>query len=296
MTEPQLRLVNIHVMQQTTDTQVVGWNLAQVGNATTDGASLQFLRSYAPNDGFSDVTPSPLPTVSQGFAQITESNLHDFWRIPYYKIVLTDGDSNTKTYGPVRLEGDLDGISLHLIKNIRTLLRLAGNPVLIYQRQFNEDDRCPACWDAVLKKVTLSNCTECFNTGFLSGYYAPLLTLAVITPEASTNDPGDTLRQHAATDALSLNYPVLRPRDLIYEVNTGRRYRVNSVQPIEKHRLLIYQQFTINRLNTTDVEHQITVPSPSTLTPLIKRIRGVNRSVLVANPDQDTPTITDLGI
>jgi hypothetical protein len=295
MAEPQLRLTDIHVMQQTSDTQVIGWKLARIGNASVAGSSLTITQSYAPNDGFVAATPSPAPALTDNFTLVTNSGYHDHWRLPYYKLTVTDADSNSKTYGPFRVEGEVDGISLHLIRNVRTLLRLGGNPVLIYQRIFDQTNRC-TCWDPVLKKVTRSNCTLCFNTGFTTGYYDPLLTLALITPEPKVSEPGDTLRQTTATDSLTLNYPVLRPRDVIYEVNTARRFRVGNIRPIEKNRVLIHQEFPIIRLNPSDIEHQLDVPDVTTLIPLIKRIRGTNRQVLQNNQGQSPPVIENLGV
>jgi hypothetical protein len=282
-------------MQQAADTQVIGWKLARVGNSSSVGSSLTVLRSYAPNDGYTDVTPSPAPVPSDNFVVMADPGFHDHWRTPYYKLTVTDSDSNSKTYGPVKVDGEVDGISMHLIKGVRTLLRLGGNPVLIYQRIFDQTNRC-TCWDPVLKKVTISDCTLCFNTGFTSGYYDPLLTLALITPELKVSEPGDTLRQTTGTESLTLNYPVLRPRDIIYEVNTGRRFRIGNIRPIEKNRVLVHQEFSILRLNPSDIENELDVPDVTTLVPLIKRVRGTNRQVLQYNQGQGSPVIGNPGI
>lgn len=281
----QLRLDNIVVAQQTADSQVVGWTLLGIGPAA-NGAVVEIRRSYAENDGFELIATIAATT---GFYRDESVNLFDRWRFPYYKLTVVDSLGNRREYPAARVSGSLDGIAISIIRNTNIQLRQGGNPVLIYSRKSDESDRCSACWDSVLRKVTVSFCEVCFNTGYSGGYYTPVLTLATIYPEVKSIAAGDVTRQPSTTSGLFGNYPVLRPRDLIYEVDTGKRYRVVTITPTEKQRMLLNQTATLEGLAAGDVENRLAVPQISELTPVLSRSTAPSRYITVDNfSPQDT--------
>jgi hypothetical protein len=69
--------------------------------------------------------------------------------------------------------------------------------------------------------------------------------------------------------------PIVSPRDLVYEVNTGKRWRLITVTPTEHHRVTIHQDLTMVELNPGDVENEL--PIPSDLTPIIEEWRDERR-------------------
>lgn len=287
-----LRLDSVLVAQQTSDSQVIGWTFLGVGAAATN-AVVKVWRSYVENDGFELIATIDART---GFYRDDTVNLFDRWRFPFYKLEVVDRNGLSRTYGPYRVSSDIDGLAIALIKNTTVMLRLGGVPVLVYQRRSDASARCSNCWDATLRKVTIAYCEVCYNTGFEEGYYAPILTLATIAPESKLEAPSEVHRQTATTSALLSNYPVLRPRDLIYEVNTGRRYRIFSIQTAEKQRMLINQNITMEALNPGDVEHHLPVPVISLMTPVLSRTSAPSRSILVDNFSPENPTISRLYI
>ena len=279
MAESSVRFGQIVVAQQTADSQVVGWQLLGIG-APLVGATVRVYRSYVETGGYDLIATVPANSLVYRDETV---NLTDRWRIPFYKLEIVDGIGNTRLSGPVRVSGEQLAPGIDLVRATITLLRLGGNPILVYQRKFDSGDRCANCWDPKLRQVTLSNCEVCFNTGFSGGYHSPVLTLAVIVPELKIDVPGDVMRQQATTEATMSNYPLMRPRDLIYEVNTGKRFRVVVVRPAEKHRMLINQSVQIELLNPSDIEHRLPVPDLSTLTPVITRPRATHRQMLRDN-------------
>lgn len=285
--ESQLRLDSIIVAQQTTDSQVIGWTLLGVGPAAV-GAVIRIFRSYAPNDGFDLIA---VVYANTGFYRDDTVNLYDLWRVPYYKLEILDSLGHTRTYGPHRVSESLDGIAISLIRNTNIAIRLGGSPILIYMRKSGDADRCLMCWDAKLRKVTQSSCEYCYNTGFDGGYFDPIMTLAVIPPEAKRNAPGDMMRQMATTAALMSNYPVVRPRDLIYEIDTGKRFRITGVETAEKQRMLINQNVSLEALVPGDVEHRLPVPPIASLTPVLSRSTAPHRTFVVDNFSPENPTI-----
>lgn len=261
----QLRLDNIRVYQQDTKAQLIGWNLWAVGNEDASTATVTVERAYAENGDYTIL--AQVPATAQLYLDLTV-NLSDIHRMPFYRLTVSNNGVD-KVYDPVRLDGDFTGPANGLIRASQILLRQAGEPVLIYARRF-DDTRC-SCWDAVLQKVTDANCTICFGTGYVGGYYAPVLTLAHVVTEQKQKDPSDILRQDSVTRALIANYPLLRPRDLIYYIDYGAWFRVGGIEPAEFKRVTVNQTFTATRINPADVETTIVVPDLSTLTPVLTR-------------------------
>jgi len=293
MAETPARLVEVHVFQQTSDAQVVGWTYVPVGGAPTSGATVKVERSYVEHEGF-EVLDAAV-TASQGFYKDTSVNLHDQWRRVYYRLTLDDGVNDPKVIGTYWMENELPGPARGFIRNTETLLRLGGVPILIMQRVFDTSSRCTSCWDPVMGMTTSSSCTECFNTGYTGGYHSAILTLGQLQPAAKQSDPSDTLRQSRNTAILIANYPILRPRDLIIELNKGRRYRVGGISTAEYGRALINQTAALVALNPSDVEHQVDHPDPSTLEPLFHRVGPVEHRLILTDNIQSPavdPTIT----
>lgn len=290
------RLVDVHVFQQSSDAQVVGWTYVPVGGAPTSGATVKVERSYVQNDGFT--TLAAAVPASQGFYKDTEVMLHDQWRRVFYRLTIDDGVNDVKVAGIYWIEHELPGPAIGLLRNVETLLRLGGVPVLIMQRVFDLDNRC-TCWDPVMGQTTSSSCELCYGTGFAGGYHTPILTLAQIQPESKQSGPGDTLRQPRQASALFSNYPILRPRDLVVELNKGRRYRVGPINTAEYGRIIVNQSAVLEGLNPSDIEHRINHPDPSTLEPLLRRVGQVeHRYVITDNIESPagTPTISSVSM
>ena len=279
MAESSIKFGQIVVAQQTTDSQVIGWQILGIGHPMI-GAVVNVYRSYVENTGYDLI--ATVPATSLVYRDETV-NLTDRWRIPFYKLEIVDSLGNTRMSAPVRVSGEQLAPGIDLVRATITLLRLGGNPILVYQRRFDTTERCSNCWDPKLRQVTLSNCEVCYNTGYNGGYHLPVLTLAIIVPEMKVDTPGDTTRQQSSTESTMSNYPLMRPRDLIYEINTGRRFRVVAVRTAEKHRMLINQTLQLEILNPSDIEHRLAVPEISTLTPVITRARASHREMLRDN-------------
>lgn len=288
MVTTALRLEDLVVAQQSDTQQVIGWRLVGIGPLVAT-AVVELSRSYVENDGYELIATVP---ASQVFYEDSTVNLYDRWRVPFYKLRLVDTNGAYRDYGPIRVSGELDGPTKSIIRNARTQLRIgSGNPVLFYQRRFDTTQRCPDCWDPVLKQVVLSDCLSCFNTGFVGGYHAPVLTLASIAPEAKGDQTTDRTEQSATVQCFTINFPILRSRDFMYEIDTGRRYRIVTIQPGEKNRMLVSQVFTAEAINPVDIEHKVPVPPVDQLTPIISRFNAPRRSMLTQSESPGSDSI-----
>jgi hypothetical protein len=267
------KLDGIVVAKQTNKAQIVGWRFIPFGVAEPAAAKVKVWRSASPDSGFEQIATVP---ALKGWFFDEDIDLLNRWSVFYYKLDLVVDDI-AQGYGPVRLEGTNDKIASGLVKHRNTYLRMAGLPVLVYP-YLESGERC-SCWDAVLRKSTISNCPTCFGTGYLSGYYPPILTLAQIGVEAKQNLVGERIEQEAAVEVMMSNYPVLRPGDVVYEIDAGRRYRIQSITPSEKGRMLIAQDAVGYALQTSDAEHNIPIPEIDKLEPVLRRNFSPHRLV-----------------
>ena len=227
--------------------------------------TVDVFRAYSPTGPF-----ELLAEVSADDTVFRDAGAHlkDKWREVYYQLRLTSPSGTEDETDPVGLRTTPELEAVAIRRRLDLLLKFSGIPCLIYTRM-HEGERCPTCWDAVLQKVEYSNCPQCFNTGRLGGYYHPVLTQVKIDPVRKMNEPGDTLRQVEQCTALAAYMPLIRPQDIIYEVNAGERWRVVTVDPTEKKRSIVHQDLSLIGLNPGDIEHQVPIPG-NNLTPIIR--------------------------
>lgn len=243
----------ILVAQASFTARVVWWAFKPTNDDLT-GLEVEVQRSYSQTDSFARVAVVRYPIT---YYVDTEVNLRDFWRDAYYKLAATF-QGRTVVTEPRGLASIVSVPAREMIRLHNLDLRFSGMPVLVYL--VRKGDRCPDCWDPVLKKVTRSSCTTCYATGFKGGYYSPVLTLANIVPEEKTNQPDVTMRESTRTMLKMSNFPALRPRDVIREVNSGILWRVEKVSSSELERVVIIQECNLIKLETSEVEHKLPIP------------------------------------
>lgn len=260
-----IRFDALNVYQVSPAARIVHWLLTPTNEDLTD-LKVDVYRSYSPDQDFEKIATVEYPTT---YYRDTEVNVTSFWREVYYRVtaVLRDETYESPAQG---LNPAFAAIAKEMIRRTDVLLRFAGVPAMVYLRRHGE--RCPDCWDNVLQKVTTSKCLTCFATGYKGGYYDPILTLINIVPERKTDQPDIVLRQPTQTSFKMGVYPLLRPADIIYEVNQGSRWRVDEIMPSEIERVLTVQDFVATRLVSSDIAHKL--PIPEGLEPAIIPVRS----------------------
>jgi len=260
-----IRFDAINVYQVSPAARIVHWLITPTNEDLTD-LTIDVYRSYSPTQDFEKIASVAHPTT---YYRDAEVNVTSFWREAYYRVtaVLRDETFESTAHG---LNTAFAAIAKEMIKRTDVLLRFAGVPAMVYLRRHGE--RCPKCWDNVMQKLTTSKCQTCFATSYKGGYYDPILTLINIVPERKVDQPDVVLRQPTQTSFKMGNFPLLRPADLIYEVNQGARYRVDDIMPSEIERVTTVQDFTATRLVASDISHKL--PIPDGLVPAIIPVRS----------------------
>jgi hypothetical protein len=114
------------------------------------------------------------------------------------------------------------------------------------------------CWDAEKKRMRKSDCTDCFGTHFLNGFYAPQLiwinfspdSKTVVIPEWGESEPNDS-------KALTTNYPELSPKDVIVDPNHYVCFIVNNVEVSARRNYGLHQVMDLGYVDRSHVLYSL---------------------------------------
>ncbi len=188
-------------------------------------------------------------------------------RNAFYRIV-SEGPSNTVEKRGIFIEREPDGIVRAVLRRTRVDIRCAGVPVFFFKKR-TTGTRCD-CYDEDLGLVD-TGCDDCAGTGFIGGFYRPLLTMLKMGVPAQQSNPEDIRRQPETTEGFYVSAPRISPGDLFFELERGLRWRVGTpVQPHEFHRTITLQELILEEVNPADVEYDVFKLPKDPGTPLIQ--------------------------
>lgn len=194
------------------------------------------------------------------------ANLIDVNKVLYYRVRAVEESPDglalqTFTSQEMTWDGGLDLVGLYVAEEHLFEMRwVDGVPSMIFKK-IHDGTYCPECWDNILKRVTKSNCTVCYGTGRLGGYYPPIDAWMKFEPDPKMEQVVEWgKRQASQTDIVFTNYPLLSPDDIIVELKSNRFWKVENVRYPEKNRTILLQMARLNAVSLTDIEYKITVP------------------------------------
>ena len=194
-------------------------------------------------------------------------NLQHRWRQIYYKIKASlksdPNDVSESDAGTFTASSDL------IAEEIQRLERLlweefAGRKCFIFPvRTFGQ--YCPTCFDGPAKgkgftmQKRRSMCLNCYDTGYIRGYFDPIEIYMQFDPSPQAIQPLPIAeRQQNDTTARLPNFPILKPRDIIVEAE-NKRWRVVQVNQTERLRNVVHQEIRIHELSRGDIEFQLPI-------------------------------------
>lgn len=184
----------------------------------------------------------------------------------YYKVVAVDYFNGTPVQNfesqTTTWQGKLDLVGLYIVEEHLFAFRyLYGTPGMLFKKK-SEGVRCNVCWDNVIKRITKSNCTSCFGTGFTGGYYKSSSHWMNFSPDPTSAQVTEFgVREPSQNDVQFVNYPLLQMGDIILEVEPFRFWRVIGVSGAEKNRNTLLQVARLDEINKADIEQQVQVNS-----------------------------------
>lgn len=165
--------------------------------------------------------------------------------------------------------------------------------------------RCTSCYDEFTKSATHSNCSECNGTGWAGGgFYPAFPTLGRVTEgavQAQIENDGETKLVRAKID--TINFPRLTRGDVLVEIDSNRRWEVDTVDEPRLRRRAVLQFTQCTELARTSAVYNVdaTIPAPvfeQTESPSVTEIADpatfsdlliwADNTVLTAGTDVDT--------
>jgi hypothetical protein len=131
----------------------------------------------------------------------------------------------------------------------------SGTPTYVYIRK-KTGTFCPVCFDQELMRTTISDCTTCYGTGYVGGYYTPIYVKSQLSQQpvremfqmfGGWQDQDGVLYMQA--------HPLLAPKDFVY-VN-DRRWIVLNIGNYAKSDNNIGQTAHVRQVERGDIINQV---------------------------------------
>jgi hypothetical protein len=204
-------------------------------------------------------------------------NLLSFYRSIFYRCyVVINGKRTYSSVSTVQRELNKREFLIRrkiLYDEELVLRKLIRNKIAIIKRK-HLGNRCPECYDVNTGSVIKSNCKTCGGTGFLTSYYPPFITWGQRVPTTKevteVTDTPSSANEVDYTRLTILDYPTVAPQDVIVELDSNDRYKVDRVEQTEIRREIVHQELTLSKLNRADQLYKMAIPNS---------LLGVNESI-----------------
>jgi len=237
---------------------LIKWQVSNLSSFVNSNYILIIERSMSPKFEESverfKISHNILPTAVFDFVDTT-ANLHNLHRRYYYRI--TAIENNNTFYSDIKTWfGDPDLVAAEIIRRNNLLLEeYTGTPVFILSER-TEGPSCE-CWDEAASRATKSNCIKCFTTGKKYPFFDPIISYVDFNPNPKqTQITRFGELQPMENDVWMSNYPWVKSRDMIIEVENGARWRVVRVHGVHKRRVPLQQMIRISRINLSDIGYK----------------------------------------
>lgn len=120
-------------------------------------------------------------------------------------------------------------VQRHVLRRTAVNFRhLSGIEVVVLKRR-TFGTRCSFCYDAATKQSLISNCSECYGTGFQGGYWTPLIVSCLLRRYPATQNielEGETEAELAEVGFL--DFPRIEKEDVIIEVDSRNAWEIGD--------------------------------------------------------------------
>lgn len=196
-------------------------------------------------------------------------HLYGFTLNFYYRITVIppSGCLHGAISEPHGLETELDRVSQGLRRRLRydehiVFKRLNGVRLAVLKRK-RWGTRCPECYDPVTRASMKEQCSTCFGTSFVDGYWQPVILWGRINTPTNINvqlqGAPRTTKENATHVITLLDTPLLQDRDLIVETATNNRHLVLRQTHTELRRRSVHQQVTTALMEHGSIEYLLPV-------------------------------------
>lgn len=221
------------VIQQNT---IVSWEIVPNSIQGTCTFQLQRGRTEAEDSWVNVGEPTTL-----WFAIDTEQTRYGMSNTVFYRIVCTSDIAGSipiiseviQPYGGWSYFEYRTFVALARREKVR-MQGKTGVPFVLFKRRWY-GTTCPYCTDVLTGATTNGNCTYCYGTKFVSGYYAPIYCVwGEISPmdnrEMTDDQGGRGTANDQTVQSRFFAEPELCTNDIIVNMNTSERFAVQQVK------------------------------------------------------------------
>jgi len=236
------------------------------------GYSLSVYRSESPDDTPDDLSAydliaSGVSPDDYAYTDTTQSGLYHHNRTWFYRLLISGiGTANT-SIAPVTPAYNNDTSTFSVWREILRRKQLVLERTddlyayidlhLIKRRTWGT--HCTLCWDTTLNRATDGDCSECYGTGWTSGYFNAISFKGMVTSSPKMNQI-NMFGEWMPSDVLlyMLNFPPLHSKDIVV-AGTGDRYVVvGSPRQIRVKNIIIEQQAQLALIHADDPTYAVT--------------------------------------
>jgi len=182
----------------------------------------------------------------------------------FYRVVVDDGiqEYNSKPESTLGILNQREWLLARDIirkEYLRLLKYVGARGYLLKRRHYGP--RCPTCIDHDVEEPVTSQCTSCFGTGYLGGYYNGLLyylDLSGTTTSEDVKTPFGTVDNKQRT-ARCVAYPRIDSYDIWVDATRNKRHVLRKITTAVEMRgqPLVYVIEDMRELPASRIEYQI---------------------------------------
>jgi len=216
---------------------------------------------------------SEVDTVSHTEAgyEDTEVPYRSYWTLFFYRLRVEDSGTTVATSKPAGTTRKADRVTRKIIHEYERHLEAANVQNAPYALQLAcfkraiSGTKCPNCIDPNTGKRLIDRCATCDGTGYVEGWSNPIKFNAR-SVDGATKRTQMTQQNESEDDKrtfFTAAYPTLEPHDILAEKESGRRWRVLSVDTSEPNGVLVSQRFRVERVDREHIEAELMYPGES---------------------------------
>ena len=235
-----------------------------ISDPNSQVGKLSVLRSGSPEGPF-EVVAEDLPTDTffyQDYELAKFGLSQNFWyrlritsKVKPDEVILSD---------PRTVEFNAQPHRYRVVRKARrdlyiTLSKLNGSVYILLKRK-RFGSRCGTCYNEFTQDVVLSNCGECYATGYEGGYHDPVSIWGKIDPTLIRQQFGTQgISETSMLGFVTLDYPLIDLEDILVEQQTNRRFLVMQKIQTQSSGIPVHQDLQVSELARTAVEYSIPV-------------------------------------
>ena len=279
---------SVTVSKTTNNDFFIEWEMVQGIGLVIDDWNFEIFWSNDPVSGFVQiVVDDDDPIIIDGAIAVSYIHLlshYDFNKDRYYKVLAIKKDDETDTtLSNISFSNECSNGIHEVMRYNEELLysNYHGNSCLIIKAK-SWGTRCPDCWSETRRQRTRTNCSTCNGTGFATGYFQPISKQISFDSDPKKSDSQKEWENNFDTKRARLsNYPLVRPKDLIFNINKNKRYVITNVETTKfpklsssgptiwsKNNCICSQLLTLEELNTNDNQYNINVDNIPSIPPI----------------------------